>query len=190
MTSPFIAIYNILYSMTTRFDNPGHARYLTFGCFRRKHLFARPGLAKLFLQHLDRWRHEHAITLLAYVIMANHVHLLLHTEQPNLGKLLGRLKSRFGREALEQLRHGSPASWNELRAIDHGKEMRRFWQAGGGYDRNVFTNQSIMKAIEYMHNNPVRAGLVRLPEEYAWSSAKHWLLGLDEPLRIDRPEWL
>ena len=36
---------------------------------------------------------------------------------------------------------------------------RRFWQAGGGYDRNVWEPKILLAMIEYIHNNPVRRGL-------------------------------
>jgi len=67
--------------------------------------------------------------------------------------------------------------------------VHRFWQAGGGYDRNVFSDEAVRKAMEYIHNNPVRAGLTQLPEEYAWSSARFWLQGGAEPIALDVPSW-
>ncbi len=86
--------------MTIRVEDPTHARYLTFGCFRRKHLFVHTGLAEQFVAHLDYWRRRSTLQLWAYVVMPNHVHLLVHTPQDSLGTALGRLKRRFGHEAL------------------------------------------------------------------------------------------
>jgi putative transposase len=61
----------------------------------------------------------------------------------------------------------------------------RFWQAGGGYDRNVVEQRTLLKVIEYMHLNPVRRGLVELPEDWEWSSAR-WYAGIRPvPLEID-----
>jgi putative transposase len=51
------------------------------------------------------------------------------------------------------------------------KRGRHFWQLGGGYDRNVHPRKACMKEIDYIHNNPVEAGLVSLPWEWQWSSA-------------------
>lgn len=45
------------------------------------------------------------------------------------------------------------------------------WQRGGGYDRNIFSNEELIEKIEYIENNPVRAGLARIPSAYMWSSA-------------------
>ncbi|MFH0958311.1 MAG: transposase [Pseudomonadota bacterium] len=176
--------------MPKRYNESAHARYLTFGCFRRKHLFSDPVLADLFLKHLDHWRREQRITLLAYVVMPNHVHLLVHEDTDrDLGKSLSILKRQFGHEALHYLKEKSQASALELTALDHGKIVYRFWQAGGGYDRNVFSDKAIRRAIEYIHNNPVKAGLVGHPEEYAWSSARFWVTGETKPIALDIPEW-
>ena len=52
-----------------------------------------------------------------------------------------------------------------------GKKVFRFWQAGGGFDRNLWNANAIHNAIKYIEHNPVRAGLVKKAEEWKWSSA-------------------
>jgi len=52
-----------------------------------------------------------------------------------------------------------------------GLPSYRFWQRGGGYDRNLVSKQAVLNSIEYIHNNPVRKGLVKSPEDWNWSSA-------------------
>ena len=52
-----------------------------------------------------------------------------------------------------------------------GVETFRFWQPGGGFDRNLWNSQAIHKAIEYIEANPVRKKLAVIPEEFKWSSA-------------------
>jgi putative transposase len=47
----------------------------------------------------------------------------------------------------------------------------RFWQEGGGYDRNLRTEVAVMAAIRYIHENPVRRGLCLQPTDWRWSSA-------------------
>jgi len=53
----------------------------------------------------------------------------------------------------------------------NGQTALRFWQRGGGYDRNLYTSKEVWEKIEYIHNNPVSRGLVGSPDEYRWSSA-------------------
>ena len=49
--------------------------------------------------------------------------------------------------------------------------QRRFWQDGGGFDRNSIDLRVILAMIEYIHGNPVRRQLVERPEDWKWSSA-------------------
>ena len=52
--------------------------------------------------------------------------------------------------------------------------MFRFWQEGGGYDRNLRTPDAVVTAAEYVHNNPVKRGLCATPADWKWSSWKHY----------------
>ena len=85
------------------------------------------------------------------------------------------------------LRGGHPApnlkrrapGWVELDApvLERLRDARgtyRFWQRGGGYDRNIYSDTEFNEKIGYIHMNPVRAGLVRAPLEWAWISARRW----------------
>ena len=61
----------------------------------------------------------------------------------------------------------------------------RFWQAGGGYDRNMTSVQAVVNAAKYIHANPVRRGLVTYPSEWIYSSAKDWETGESGLFPID-----
>ena len=52
----------------------------------------------------------------------------------------------------------------------NGKRCIRFWQRGGGYDRNLWEPRYIWEMIDYIHANPVRRGLCAVPEQWPWSS--------------------
>jgi putative transposase len=68
-----------------------------------------------------------------------------------------------------------------------GREARvRFWQPGGGYDRNIHSAAEIGEKIAYIHANPLRAKLVERLADWKWSSWRAWEYGVDDPLRIDR----
>ncbi len=71
-----------------------------------------------------------------------------------------------------------------------GKVERHFWQPGGGYDRNIVSNDALYHAIKYIHANPVRRNLVARPTDWAWSSARSYegfegvVLEVDETLPV------
>jgi putative transposase len=69
-----------------------------------------------------------------------------------------------------------------------GREERLFWQSGGGYDRNIICGKTLLSMIEYLHNNPVRRGLVERARDWKWSSAA-WFEGGESPIRLDPIPW-
>ena len=76
--------------------------------------------------------------------------------------------------------------WKKLNApilarITDKKGIRRFWQAGGGYDRNELNGPELYEKITYIHRNPVRAGLADREVDYPWSSI-HVYFGDANPL--------
>lgn len=69
-----------------------------------------------------------------------------------------------------------------------GEEQWRFWQAGGGYDRNLYTARAAWNEIHYVHNNPVRGGMCDDPVLWPWSSAAAYR-GMDAPIAVDFCTW-
>lgn len=67
----------------------------------------------------------------------------------------------------------------------NGVVRHRFWQRGGGYDRNLNRANTIHATIAYIHENPVRRGLVDRAEALRWSGAGHYLGGRDVSLIPD-----
>jgi putative transposase len=68
----------------------------------------------------------------------------------------------------------------------NGRRHHRFWQRGGGYDRNVIDDKTAHRQIEYIHNNPVRRGLCTTSVDWLWSSAADYAGLRAGPLSIDR----
>lgn len=76
-----------------------------------------------------------------------------------------------------------------LARITRADGSARFWQPGGGFDRNVRDYAELSREIEYIHHNPVRRGLVANPIDWPWSSAR-WYAGLrDGQIEIDPIRW-
>ncbi len=169
-----------------RFDEPGHARELTFSCYQRLPLLNADRPRTWFLESLEFARRRWAFDLWAYVLMPEHVHLLICPAAPaKVGMLVGRLKEEVARKAIGFLRTNA-SHWLSRLAVREGNRLRhRFWQPGGGYDRNVTDPTTAHRMIEYIHANPVRRGLVARPEDWEWSSAR-WYAGIRPvPIEID-----
>ena len=81
------------------FDNLGTARFVPFGCFRQGRYLSDPRARELLIKHIDEARKKHGFKLLGYVIMPEHVHLvLLPPDGMKLGSVIREIKSKMARE--------------------------------------------------------------------------------------------
>jgi len=140
------------------------------------------------LDAIEAARASHDFDLWAYVIMPEHVHMLvLPPDGARIRSILKSVKQSVARKAVNWTRRNRPEFLPRL--LDQqpsGRRSYRFWQPGGGYDRNIWTAQELHEKVKYIHANPVRRGLVASPEDWLWSSWHAWQTGIDEPIAIDR----
>jgi putative transposase len=155
------------------YNTPGHAHELTFSCYRREPYFNDPVVNKMLLEEIENSRQAFNFDLWAYVIMPNHVHLLFWPKNHNydIAEIQRRIKGRISHNYSEWLLGNNPCQYETYLVNDRGKKQYRFWQRGGGFDRNLWNNRPIYDSIMYIENNPVRKGLVRMANEWEWSSA-------------------
>ena len=153
-----------------RYEIPGQARFLTFSCFHQLPLFKNDAIKDEIAGYLEACHAKQTFELFAWVIMPEHTHLLLRPNLPEyvVPEILRQLKEPFARAVLHR--------WEELKApiLDRLHDKRyamHFWQRGGGYDRNIDTEEKFFEKIEYIHGNPVRRALVTNPLDWQWSSA-------------------
>jgi len=106
----------------------------------------------------SRVRQSYGLCVYGYVVMPEHVHLLVNEpERGHLAQMLQSLKQSVARTLA-------------LRAADS------FWQARY-YDFNVWSERKFVEKLRYIHRNPVIRGLVGRPEDWRWSSFRHYLTG-------------
>jgi putative transposase len=154
-------------------NESGHAHELTFSCFRRYTFLKAERTCQWLADAIDQARAEWEFALWAYVFMPEHVHLMVWPKRPDydIRLILQAIKEPVGRKAVKHLRANAP-HWLPRITVQRGRRLeRRFWQAGGGYDRNVVEPQTLLAMVEYIHANPVRRGLAGRAEEWKWSSA-------------------
>lgn len=171
-------------------NEPGHAHELTFSCYQRYKFLTVDRTRRWLVDALQLARTIHAIQLWAYVIMPQHAHILLWptAEDVDVGALRKTIKQSVSRRALAHLRRRAPHWLDRLRVRrSDGRIEHRFWQAGGGYDRNLWREDAVWTAIEYIHANPVRRGLCALPTDWVWSSARWYAQLSDVALSMDGP---
>ena len=160
---------------------------MTFSCYRRRPFLGKDRTRDYFADAVNNARARLDFHVWAYVIMPEHVHLLIwpRREVYSVSAILQAVKQSVSRKALGWLRAESPGG---LRWLATGRSDRpyQFWQEGGGYDRNIRNSKALIHMINYIHNNPVRRGLVQRPEDWPWSSARDWADMEPGPIPIDK----
>ena len=163
------------------YNLPGNAHELTFSCHKRMPLLSRDRTRFWLVEALDKARKRWEFQIWAYVIMPEHVHILLLPVAPtyDISLILKTIKQSVARRAVRFLRRRAPEWLERLRVVRPGGKIEyRFWQQGGGYDRNIVELKTAWLSVDYIHNNPVRRGLVVSPQDWPWSSAR-WYAGAE-----------
>ena len=147
---------------------------LTFSTHRRVRIFEPSRCCQAFVDALRDAQGRHGFRVLGYVVMPEHVHLLVMPPPGvTVALVLKSVKLSSSRALAKILAEESPGKlhWLEVPRPQGGVEQR-IWQRGGGYDRNLWSPQIIRASIQYIHMNPVRRGLCASPELWPWSSAR------------------
>jgi putative transposase len=119
----------------------------------------------MFERALEQTRRAYGSCIFGYVVMPEHVHLLVsEPERALLFTALQALKQSVARSLA--LRHSEP-----------------FWQARY-YDFNVWSARKHVEKLRYIHRNPVTRGLVERPQDWEWSSFRHYATGVEGVVEI------
>jgi len=126
----------------------------------------------LFLQVLEKMRERYGFVVLGYVVMPEHVHLLIsEPDQGTPSTVMQAVKLGFAQHVIRtQL-------WKNVSPIHIWQ--RRF------YDFNLWSDKKRIEKLRYMHRNPVKRGLVGEPEQWQWSSFRAYAYGEAGSVRLN-----
>ncbi len=151
-----------------RYQRDRDLHFITFSCYRRQPLLQSARAKRVLEMALEQTRRQYRLWVTGYVVIPEHVHLLVsEPERATLARALQAIKQSVARRLIGHRRH--------------------FWQARY-YDFNVYTAKKRIEKLRYMHRNPVKRGLAEKPEDWAWSSFRHYLTGVEGVLEIES-EW-
>ena len=161
---------------------------LTFSCYKRLPLFSDAARCDLFLKILERVRRRYRLVVLGYVVMPEHVHLLM--SEPQRASLstamqalkLGVVRSLDSRSVVPRSRK-TGETWGTPSVAD-SKNRTPFWMPRF-YDFNVWTEKKRIEKLRYIHRNPVARGLVASPEQWPWTSFRWYSAGEIGPVKIN-----
>jgi len=177
-------------SRLKRYQEAGQLHYVTFTCYHRIQYLNSAFARDVFEQTLERVRRWYDMYIVGYVVMPEHVHLLLsEPKRASLAvalKMLKQISSRKLHTMDGERAMGGPRFRPPL--AKRGENVNQpVWQKRY-YDFNVFSDHKRIEKLRYMHRNPVKRGLVEKPEDWKWSSYCHYLTGLEGVVEIES-EW-
>jgi putative transposase len=119
---------------------------------------------------LDQVRQEYGFKLAGYVVMPEHVHLLIsEPARATPSTVLKMLKQSVSRRLRRGSRFAVPAAQGSFEFAPANERLPQFWQRRF-YDFNVWSHRKKIEKLHYMHANPVKRGLVESPKHWPWSS--------------------
>jgi putative transposase len=157
-----------------RYNEPGQVHHLVHTCFGGKKLLLDEARCETLANEIDAANRKHAMDLLAFVFMPEHVHLVVRPR--NADYRMEDYCRDFKRESSRKIRKAMALDVQRPLIVHErpGVQIFRFWQEGGGFDGNVVDPNRILTVIEYIHNNPVRRELCKLATDWRWTSARRY----------------
>lgn len=144
-------------------------------------VFTRKGYRDCLIASMDYCIQHKGMVVFAYVIMSNHIHMVVQAKDDNLSDLIRDLKKHTAKAILKliQTEPESRKEWmlNRFRnaASNHSRNKEfQFWKYGN-HPEEIFTEKFLWSKIHYIHLNPVRAGIVEKASEYVYSSASNYV---------------
>ncbi|WP_154932047.1 REP-associated tyrosine transposase [Gimesia maris] len=157
------------------FHELGDCHELTFSCYQNRSLLVCDLWKQMLCQSIERALRRYQFGLIAFVIMPNHVYLLVYPQQQEckIDRFLFAVKRPFTYRIKQLLQETQDRLLDDLTIRDRpGNTVFRFWQEGPGYDRNLSSLKAVEASIDYIHMNPVRKKLVDQSRDWKWSSAR------------------
>ena len=154
---------------------------------------------QVLLQLLSFYRKKYQVRLHGYVIMPTHIHLLIMSERgENIRRFMQNLLKNASKRIIANTESfleppGYSARAKQLLDVfaRHANPPARYavWkEKARGIP--IYTDDILKEKLDYIHNNPVKAGLVAIPEDYRWSSFRNYYLDDHSVLEIDYVEAL
>jgi len=178
--------------VSRRYFAPGQFQFITSSVYRRLKLFDSHRLRLLFVEALREYRQEESFLLIGWVLMPEHFHFLIKPEPAeSTSALMQELKKRTAQRIISLLSQNQGRPWCRkmlsglrLPLTVHSDSRYRVWERRF-YPYGVYSEKKRREKLNYMHNNPVKRGLVSSPEEWPWSSYSFYYLQDSSLLSMD-----
>lgn len=143
-------------------------------------IFSRKVYKDIVIENLAYCQRTKGLSIFAYVIMTNHIHILVRGENENLSGTIRDFKSYTAKKILEQITTGNESRQRWMlqifkkAATSHQRNSDyQFW-THENHAEVIFLPEFLNQKLRYIHENPIRAGIVEKAEDYVYSSAVNY----------------
>lgn len=151
--------------------DPGAIHFVTFTVHQWVDVFTRQIYIEEVLKNLKFCQENKGLEIYAWVVMTNHCHLIIRASHENLSDVIRDFK-KFTSKRLYRMIEENPSESRKPWLLMTLKYEERIWFWEAGYHGiEVSTTNTYDNIVDYIHMNPVRAGITKTPEDYSWSSA-------------------
>ena len=169
-----------------RINTENAAHFITSTIVEWLPVFTTAACCDVVVRSFEYCRQHKGLRVYVWVILDNHVHAIV--SGPQLARTLADLKKFTAHAILDQLRFES-REWllNQLAYYCAAHKLRsshQVWQEGV-HPQSINGDEMMLQKLEYLHNNPVKRGLVASPEHWRYSSAHEWLRGANPVMGVD-----
>ncbi len=148
------------------YDDQNYIHFVTFSCYKRRKFLNTDRARRIVVGHLGSRLSKQNGLCLGFVIMPDHVHALVwFPETQQLSKFMNKWKDQTSCQLKELFQNEYPKYWSQVEDSDP------IWQARY-YGLNIWSRKKVEEKLDYMHLNPVRAGLAEQICDWLWSSAR------------------
>ena len=138
-------------------------------------LFTNPAIVRIIFESLRFLQRERNLQIYAYVVMENHLHMVVSSDDP--AKDLANFRAYTARSIIDSLREIKSKYW--LKRLEEAKldckrdRKHQFWQEGY-HPKQIISSDMMEQKINYIHYNPVKRGYVDEPTDWRYSSARNY----------------
>lgn len=174
--------------MEKRYRIEGSIFYITSVIYSRLNIFVQPSFIIPIIDSLNYYRYQYSCKLIGFVIMPDHIHLLIF---PQVERAITDFMRDFKRftsgRITRQARVDGRKEWLE-KFEQAGSETERaeykVWQ-DSFWEQSIYTEAFLKQKLDYIHSNPVRAGIVKSADQYPYSSFRNYHLNDNQLIEID-----
>jgi putative transposase len=168
-------------SRNYKFHNQEKPYFITFSVINWIDVFTRIEYREILLDSIRYCMANKGLEVYAWVIMSNHVHMIIGTQSLPMQGIIRDLKKHTSKEIVKAITANiqeSRRAWMIWMFEQEGRknpnnEVHQFWQQDS-HPIELFSNEVMQQKLDYIHDNPVKAGWVDAPEHYLYSSARDY----------------